>query len=129
MDRNKVIAGLTATAGLTTGIALGNMSDQALTQVQDIAQVQQERFVTDGHYMQVLPGGFKPSDAADKGRQRNFPDNMRVDVYDGPQGKGYTVVETLPDGREIHVSYGPEAAQRSIITGPNDISASSTPSI
>lgn len=128
MDRNKVIAGLTATAGLTTGLALGNMSDQALLRTSDVVTLQQEKFVEEGVFEQILPGGLKPSDAKDKRTIENFPDNVRVDVYDGPAGKGYTVIEEL-DGKSVHVSYGPEASHRSKILDKSTSTATSTNAI
>lgn len=126
--KTSLIATLTATAGLTTGMALSNFSDDNLIRLPDIVEQQNQHFSQTKKYEQILKGGDKPSDAANKAKKPNFPGNIRVDVYDGPNGSGYTIIEEFPD-REIHVSYGPEAASRSkvIIKSTSTTTPTSTP--
>lgn len=127
-QRTGIVAGITAVVGVVGGAAAENLADNPLLNTDEIVQMQELKRGEGLHFEQILPGGLKPDDAKDKTPLINFPANMRVDVYDGPEGSGYTVVEELPN-RIVSVSYGPEAAERSNVEIKSILSASTTPEI
>lgn len=124
--RTSLIASLTATAGIISGVQFAELTDESLLRTTEIIEKQNQAALEIGEYEQILPSGEKPQDAKRTELVKDFPQNVRVDVYDGPEGKGYTIIENLPDGTEVAISFGPEAAQRSYVKSPNTDIASST---
>lgn len=111
-QRDTLIAAVSMAVGAAGGQFVPGLDNPGLLTADEVVQIQQERRTNQGSFEQVLPGGVKPSDAADQRRVANFPENMRVDVYTGPEGSGYTIVKEEA-GKRIFISHGPEAADRS----------------
>ena len=99
--------------------------------LQDIQEVQNAYFIEHGQYWQglashsVVPSDGKSVDVdllkkphdqvegwADVGiTQGRLPFSVKVDVYDGPRGKGYIVLFEIKKGKELYqkrVDLGPE---------------------
>lgn len=83
-----------------------------------------------GKYLQIQPGNALPayeSGSVSEKLGKTIPDNMRIDVYEAPQGRGYQI--TYEEGGILHsIGYGPEAADRTfVITLLVPETATSTP--
>lgn len=85
------------------GIGVASAAQFAGNQIQTqdevynlIHQFEEQYYQENGEYMQVLRGGNKPSDVKKFNKklfkQIKKADNYRVDVYDGPEGKGYKII-------------------------------------
>ena len=100
MDRTSglILAGILAVIGGATIVGLDSKTvttkeDAIVTQIENVKAVE-------GKYKHFKEGELAP--------------NTRVDEYVSPEGAGYQVIETSPDGKQIR-SYGvgPEAIKRS----------------
>lgn len=122
-----LVASISLAIGATGGAIANDFSDPGILTTQQVIESQEAKLVEGKEYEQILSGGTKPGDAADKTVVKDFPTNMRVEVYDGPKGKGYTVIEELPS-RTVHLSYGPESTDRTFIINKEELSTSTATS-
>lgn len=83
---------------------------------EDVVSFQEQTLRDTGEYKQIAPN-------QDVGSRKLAP-NIRVDVYDGTRGKGYTVTE-ITDTQVIITDYGNEG--RSAIYNLPAKTATSTP--
>jgi hypothetical protein len=80
-----------------------------------------------------VPGNTLPSTESGSVQSKfgkALPENVRIDVYNGPHGKGYQI--TYEENGVVHsVGYGPEAADLTytIELPKPPVSATSTPEI
>ena len=112
--REKALLAIALSVGALGGTTATNLSDTDIITTEKVIEQQQEKQKAGQEFEQILKGGTKPSDAKNTVPVKGFPANTRVDVYDGPAGKGYTVIQEIV-GKEIHISYGPEADERTKI--------------
>jgi len=109
-----------ASTSIPAATSTGTVADQ-------ISALENTYYQANGVYLQVLPGNILPSYetgtvTADLGSA--IPDNVRVDIYDAPGGKGFQV--TYQDTSTQHsVGYGPEAISRTY-SSPLPIAAAAT---
>ena len=80
-----------------------------------------------------MPGNTLPSTESGSVQSKfgkALPEHIRIDVYEGPHGRGYEISYT-ENGIEHHVGYGSEAADRTYtIELPKPApSATSTPAV
>lgn len=116
--KTAALSAISLIVGATGGATVTELSDPGIVTTDQLIQVQEERKISGEQYEQLLKGGVKPGDATDKRKREGIADNIRVDVYDGPKGAGYVIVEQVGD-KEVHVGFGPEAEERTmIITKP-----------
>jgi hypothetical protein len=86
----------------------------AAASVGDIASLEQEYMSKYGRYLQVMPGNTLPSTESGSVQSKfgkALPENIRIDVYESPHGKGYQIYYE-ENGVAHSVGYGPEAADR-----------------
>lgn len=97
---------------------------------EEIKSAQDDFFLSNGTYLQTTKINKLPSDRIGtvKGRLgKDMPSNFYVNVYGGPKGQGYEVVEET-DTEIIVTGYGVEASSRTYrITKPQKGIASTTP--
>jgi hypothetical protein len=103
----------------------------AAESVGEIGVLEQEYMSKYGRYLQVMPGNTLPSYESGSVQAKfgkALPENIRIDVYEGPHGKGYQIYYE-EDGVAHSVGYGPEAADRTFtIEFPKPaVTATSTP--
>lgn len=101
-----LVATLSTSLGTAGGAIVSDYSDKDLLQVEEIVQLQETKELIEGDYQQYLKGGMLPESEE---KLATIPDTTRVDVYDGPKGKGYIIVQEFAD-RTVSLGYGPEAA-------------------
>ena len=88
---------------------LGGITTDIVEVETKVDEVEAEQSKYTDKYVQVLEGNVYPDD--EKRRlDVALPDNMSVNVYDGPTGKGYQVVVKYEDRTE-YIGYGPQAAE------------------
>ncbi len=96
----------------TTTLLIPN-ADQTDATFAAIAAYEERYFGVYGTYLQVLPGNAMPEHMKTsllKEFDAVFPDQVLVNVYESPEGKGYQIVYT--DSSTIKAAgYGPEAAR------------------
>jgi IstB-like ATP binding protein len=83
--------------------------------VSEIATLEQEHMSKYGRYLQVMPGNTLPSYESGSVQAKlgkALPENIRINVYESPHGKGYQIMYYEEDGVFHSVGYGPEAADR-----------------
>lgn len=82
--------------------------------VQAVTALEEGYFAKNGRYLQVIPGNKLPEYESGTVAEKlgaNIPSGVRVDVYEGPKGFGYSV--TYEDKGTIYTAgFGPEAADR-----------------
>lgn len=130
-SKSKTKTALITSIALIAGAGAGaGIQNQTVEELQSIDEIIQEQTVK---REQVLPGGAKPSDADDQAKKEGFPDNSRVDVYDGPNGGGYQII-TETDQTITSIGFGPEADARTwVLSKPiddtidNEVTVSTTP--
>jgi hypothetical protein len=103
----------------------------AAASVGEIATLEQEYMAKYGRFLQVMPGNTLPSTESGSVQSKfgkALPENIRIDVYESPHGKGYQIYYE-ENGTAHSVGYGPEAADRTFtIEFPKSAaSATSTP--
>jgi hypothetical protein len=86
----------------------------AAAAVGDIMTLEQQYMSKYGRYLQVIPGNTLPSTESGSVQSKfgkALPENIRIDVYESPHGKGYQI--TYEEYGVVHsVGYGPEAGDR-----------------
>ena len=83
-------------------------------EIGDIPQLEQEYMAKYGRYLQVMPGNTLPTTESGSVQSKFgkvLPENIRIDVYESPHGKGYQIYYE-ESGVAHSVGYGPEAADR-----------------
>jgi hypothetical protein len=95
--------------------------------------LEQEHMAKYGRYLQVMPGNTLPSTESGSVQSKfgkALPENIRIDVYESPHGKGYQIYYE-ENGVAHSVGYGPEAADRTFtIEFPKPAaSVTSTPAV
>ena len=105
----------------------------AAAAVGDIATLQQDHMAKFGRYLQVMPGNTLRSTETGSVQTKfgkALPENIRIDVYESPHGKGYQIIYE-ESGVVRSTGYGPEAGDRTFtIELPKPAaSATSTPAI
>ena len=86
----------------------------AAASVGEIATLEQEYIAKYGRYLQVMPGNTLASTESGSVQSKfgkPLPENIRIDVYESPHGKGYQIYYE-ENGVAHSVGYGPEAADR-----------------
>ena len=114
---------------LTIGLLLIIFSKQNFGAIPTTDELEQDYFVTNGKYLQVQKNNQLPEYETGTVRGklgRNIDPDCRVDVYEGPKGKGFQVVCDKTDGKHS-VGYGPEASGRTWFSPAAPIIASTTP--
>ncbi len=106
-----LVATLSTSLGTAGGAIVQNYTDKDLLQVEEIVQLQETKEVLEGDYQQYLKGGVVPESEE---KLSTIPETTHVDVYEGPTGKGYVIVQEFED-RTVYLGYGPEAAERTVI--------------
>lgn len=100
-----LVATLSTSLGTAGGALVQDYTDKDLLQVEEIVQLQETKEAFGGDYQQYLKGGALPESEE---KLATIPETTRVDVYEGPTGKGYVIVQEFAD-RTVHLGYGPEA--------------------
>ncbi|OGG50463.1 hypothetical protein A2763_01670 [Candidatus Kaiserbacteria bacterium RIFCSPHIGHO2_01_FULL_54_36] len=98
------------------------------TTVEDISALQESYYQKSGKYLQILPGNQLPEYESGTVAEKlgaNVPADVRVDVYAGPQGKGYQITYE-EEGTIYIVGFGPEAEHRTYSYPAPTPSATST---
>lgn len=103
------------------------------TAITQVGQLEDLYFGQTGSYLQIKEDGqlpeYETGTVASKLGQA-VPSNVRVDVYDGPRGKGYVVFYSVDDGKTItryRQGYGPHADEWTSKQVIPHATASSTP--
>lgn len=106
--KQALITSITVALGAVGGSVATNLTDTDLLTAQQIIEVQESKLAEGGEFQQYLKGGVLPEKAEIGEKPVDLPPDTKVDVYDGPSGKGYVIVQELPD-RTVYLGYGPEA--------------------
>lgn len=123
--KDAALSSLLVLLGAAGGATVNELTDTNIIDAEYVVQIQEDNKLLKKDFEQILKSGEKPDDAEDKTKVKDFPDDMRVDVYDGPKGAGYTIVQTVGN-KEIHLSFGPESEQRSFIINNEVIATTSS---
>jgi len=126
--KEKALLAIALSVGALGGSTATNLNEKEVLTIEKVIEQQVEKQKGGGEFEQILKGGNKPSDVIDKETVKDFPENTWVDIYDGPKGKGYTVV-TEVGNKQIRIGYGPEAKERTqIVDLTEEVTATSATS-
>lgn len=110
-----LLAVTTAISGFTAGAITSVDNDKIVDIVTE--QAAKEK------YVQVIEGGIVPEGEA--GFTTKVPNNMVIDTFDGPKGKGYRIVTKYPD-KEVSIGIGAYAEENTYVKEIQALVASST---
>lgn len=138
--KNKILWFFVGGVALASGITMlepnepdslaGAFLDRELkaNEIRNIQNKYESLKVTHGEYTQVTLDGrilVRDGEVVDQQLLDLLPANMIVDVYSGPNGDGFELIQTLSD-RIVHYGFGPEAESRTYVLPISKGTASST---
>lgn len=112
-----------------SSVTMFSLSVGTSTDISDIPNLETTYRQEHGRYLQVLIGNELPayeSGTVEEKFGTTIPDNVWIDVYDSPAGKGYQI-KWMEDGAEHSIGFGPEGDERTYsLAGAETLTATST---